>query len=275
MSNRQLEEKLEVESDKRIASALGISIDDLYKLDFEISSNESDDGLVYEYIIHFQDSSPKEILEKIEGLSSRNCVYLEPFELEDTSYENELLWDIFSSEQLKNLHANIDSAKKVLLSTLNTNIQFNILVMLHAHIVASIEAFLFSLFIHTVTNSNELIRKVVESDPHFKAIRISMSDVYKKHEKIQLIVGNYLKDMIFHKINKVNELYKSILGVELGDTLWLEEAVITRHDCAHRAGYTKEGSQVKITVESINKLIDKSIVFGENVNSEIILAYKL
>ena len=91
MSNRQLEEKLEEESDKRIAAALGISIDDLNQLDFEISSNESDEGLVYEYIIHFQDSSPKEILEKIEGLSSRNYVYLEPFELEADPYENELL----------------------------------------------------------------------------------------------------------------------------------------------------------------------------------------
>ena len=275
MSNRQLEEKSEEESNERIASALGISIGDLYQLDFEISSNESDEGLVYEYVVHFQDSSPREILDKIEGLSSRNYVYLEPFEVDDDPYENELLWDIRSTEQLTNLNANIDSSSKVLLSAVNSNNQFNILVMLQAHIVASIEAFLSSLFIHTVTNSESLVRKVVETDPHFRDMTLSMSDVYKKHDRIRLIVGNYLKGIIFHKIKKVNTLYESILNVELGDTSWLEEAVITRHDCSHRAGYTKEGNRVKISIDSVKELINKSATFGEHVDSKITLAYKL
>ncbi len=97
-----------------------------------------------------------------------------------------------------------------------------------------------------------------------------MSDIYKKHEGIKTTVGSYLKGVIFHKIHIAKRLYKSILDVELGDTSWLEDAVSIRHDCVHRAGYTKENNEVNVTVNSMNELIEKCIVFGEDVNSQVL-----
>lgn len=275
MSNRQLEEQAEANSDLQIASALGLSIDEFYQLDCEISTNESDDGLIYEYVINFQESSPKEILEKIEGLSFENQVYLQPYELETDPYDDELNWDISSSEQLDNLLSNLESAKKLLETVASSKDQFHFLVMLHAHIVASVEAFLSSTFIHTVTNSEQLIRKVVEAEPHFNEQKISFSNIYKKHEDIQNIVGDYLKGLIFHKIKMVRRLYKSILNIELGNISWLSGAIITRHHCTHRAGYDEQGNKVVLTVESTMKLINESIELGVEINSKATLIDKL
>jgi hypothetical protein len=78
MSSRQLEDMYEEQSDKRIADILGISFEDYQSLNHNgIQDVESNDGLVYRQYIQFSDDSPKEILDKIDGLDSTNTVYFD------------------------------------------------------------------------------------------------------------------------------------------------------------------------------------------------------
>lgn len=77
MSSRQLEEMQEEQAYRNIAEELGITYEELCQLDFEIDTNESNDGLVYEHIITFSDSSPQEILDKINGLRNGNTVRIQ------------------------------------------------------------------------------------------------------------------------------------------------------------------------------------------------------
>ncbi|MBL6987852.1 MAG: hypothetical protein ISR72_12615 [Methylobacter sp.] len=78
MSNRQLEEKQEEIADRHLASELGMTYEELCELEWDIDTNESNDGLVYEYIVTFTDSSPRNILDKIEGLEDGRVVRLSP-----------------------------------------------------------------------------------------------------------------------------------------------------------------------------------------------------
>lgn len=57
-----------------LALELGISESDLKQLDYEVQTNESNDGLIYDYILTFDDACPPEILEKIEGLSDDDTI---------------------------------------------------------------------------------------------------------------------------------------------------------------------------------------------------------
>lgn len=271
MSNRQLEEIMDDNSNLQMASVLGLSVDELQQLDYDVDTNESDDGLLYEYVVHFKKSSPTELLRKIDGLTSSNCVHLQPYEFEDDPFDEDLKWDIFSSDQLNNLLSNLQSAEKLLKEMPNSNDQFIFLVMLHAHIVASLEAFLSSIFIHKVTNSDKLIRKIIETDHHFEEQKISLRDIYNKHENIQNIVGDYLKRIIFHKMKVVRRLYKSVLNIELGNISWLLDAISVRHHCTHRAGYDEEGNKVDLTAEYTRDLIEKCSEFGKKINSEVTL----
>jgi hypothetical protein len=137
--------------------------------------------------------------------------------------------------------------------------------------VASIEAFLSSTFIHSVANSDDLIRKVIESEPQFKEQKMPLSDIYSKHENIKSIVADYLKGIIFHKIRVAARLYKSVLGIEFGDTKWLSDAIATRHDCTHRGGFNKQGEKINVSESSISELIEKSTAFCRRIHSEVIL----
>lgn len=70
MSSRQLEEQYDNDREKAIAKELGITPAELGETDYEIDTDESNDGLVYGYLIKFSQSSPKRILNKIEGLEN-------------------------------------------------------------------------------------------------------------------------------------------------------------------------------------------------------------
>ncbi|HGO5303870.1 TPA: hypothetical protein ACK21Z_004707 [Vibrio harveyi] len=53
----------------RLAEELGITDEDLKSLEWDTLENSSDDGLIYDFVLTFDESCPSEILEKIEGLS--------------------------------------------------------------------------------------------------------------------------------------------------------------------------------------------------------------
>lgn len=82
MSSHQLEEMQEEQAHRSLAEYLEISYDELCELSWDIDTNESNDGMIYEYIYKFSDDSPIEILSKINSLRDGNYVYIAAGELE-------------------------------------------------------------------------------------------------------------------------------------------------------------------------------------------------
>lgn len=67
------DECAEIKQTRLLAPYVNLKFEELEQLDYEIGTNESNDGLVYNYIVTFSDDGPKEILEKMD-LSSNNSV---------------------------------------------------------------------------------------------------------------------------------------------------------------------------------------------------------
>jgi hypothetical protein len=68
VSSALLEERQERERNEAVARALGISVDDLDKLDWTLDADASDDGVLYAYTVNFGESSDPEVLSRIKGL---------------------------------------------------------------------------------------------------------------------------------------------------------------------------------------------------------------
>jgi len=133
--------------------------------------------------------------------------------------------------------------------------QFSLLVMLHGYVVSAIEGYLAGVFIHLVTSSDDLTRKLVESDPEFSKQKFTLKEIYEKQSTLKVTVSKYLKGLIFHDLKKIKPMYKAVLGHDFQNISWLFEAVIIRHDCVHRAGYDKDGNKVSLSNESIVNLL--------------------
>ncbi|MBL1433651.1 MAG: hypothetical protein COB94_009470 [Gammaproteobacteria bacterium] len=270
MSNLQLDEMQEELADMQLASTLGISLDDLYQLGWNIDANESSDGLIYEFIIEFSEGCPKDVLDKIEGFEEGLTIRVPPWEFHEESYDSEIEWEIASSEQLKIIGSHLDSVEKLICFNLDEKTQFSLLVMLHAHVVAAIESFLSSVFIHEVTNSDKLTRKLIETTLEFGKRKFTLKEIYEENEKLKITVARYLKSLIFHKIKNIKPMYKCVFEFDFGDISWLMEAIECRHDCVHRAGYNKSDEKVNVTVESVRKLMNKCRVLSVEISSHVI-----
>lgn len=179
------------------------------------------------------------------------------WEVQPEGDSEDLIWEIESTKQLE-IYKKVTRDIVILLrmdhpeetqATLNN--------MLYAQVVTSVEAYLSGIFIHTVVNSEELIRRLVESDPELAKRRFSLGEIFTQWENLKVMVARYLKDLIFHDIKKIKPMYRSVLDIDFGDVGWLFEAVLLRHDCVHRNGFDKEGNQNKIDKEKITELIQK------------------
>lgn len=147
--------------------------------------------------------------------------------------------------------------------------RFSFLVMIHAHVVSTIEGYLAGVFIHQVCNSEELTRKLVESDPEFSKRKLTLREIYQEKETLKVTVASYLKGLIFHDIKKVKPMYEEVLNHKFSDLSWLFKAVEVRHHCVHRAGYNKDGERVDISVGSIADLLNSANDLAIEIDSTV------
>ncbi|GEM_PF-2016805 len=79
--------------------------------------------------------------------------------------EYDLVWDIESTKQLEIYKKVTKNVVTILTMAHPLETQATLNNMLYAQVVTAVEAYLSGIFIHTVVNSEDLIRKLVESDP--------------------------------------------------------------------------------------------------------------
>ena len=181
-----------------------------------------------------------------------------PYFPESDYNDDELAWIVQSETQIEIFQNHIKSVEKILEADIDAEAYFSLLVMLYGHVVAAVEAYLSSTFIHKVTNSEELTRKLIETDPKFSNMKFTLKEIFEEQEKLKITVANYLKDLIFHDLKKVKPMYKDVLDCEFGDISWLFKAVIIRHHCVHRAGYDKENTKIELSVEILRELVTRA-----------------
>lgn len=171
--------------------------------------------------------------------------------------DEELEWILESENQISIFNSQLESVEKILEVDIEEEAYFNLLVMLYGHIVAAMEAYLSSTFIQKVTNCENLTRKLIETDPNFSNMKFTLKEIFEEQEKLKVTVATYLKDLIFHNLEKVKPMYGDVLDCDFGDIGWLFKAVKIRHHCVHRAGFDKEGHKIDLTEELVRELVVK------------------
>lgn len=175
--------------------------------------------------------------------------------IREQDYEDD--WSVLGKSRIEIFNENIEASSEILSVSLSDASFRNLLVMLHAHVVTSVEAYLSSTFIEKALSAEPFMQRLVENDPEFAKRKFTIAEIFTKRENLKNDLSQYLKGLIFHDIAKVKAMYLSVLDIDFGEIGWLFEAVALRHHCVHRAGYDKDGNEVNLTKESIKKLIEQ------------------
>jgi hypothetical protein len=183
-------------------------------------------------------------------------------------YEDD--WIVEGKSRLEIFFENIEATLEILNQSVKPRYEKNLIVMLFGHVVATLEAYLSSTFIHYALSSESHMRRLVENDPEFAKRKFTVQEMFTKREKLKGDLSEYLKGLIFHDIAKVKPLYRSVLNIDFGDVNWLFQAVQVRHHCVHRAGYDKDGNEVDLKKEDVVTLTGQATDLVHEIESMLI-----
>ncbi len=258
--------------DRHLAKLLDISYEELIKLEWEIETDESDEGLVYSHRIEFSESSPKEILSKIERLKDNCRVYLESWELDarydyindqfDAITESRINQIAFNKEldnlkELSHLQSKGDRLKNIL----NRQIFISI--------IGSMETFLSETFLRMTFENKDYYQAFVLTHPEFKTRKFELREIFTQQKQLDSVVKKIILDTIFHNLPTIKNMYEDTFSINFPSIKDIYKFVLVRHDLVHRNGKTKDGKEVEINDEYIDKVISDTKVFIENICVEL------
>lgn len=256
----------EKEAGERIAKILDISLFDLSELEYRIETDESKDGLIYNYRIEFSEDSPKEILKKINRLEDGCRVYLDPWEL-DEEYDYDEQFDAITQnkefvqkykDEIANLQvlAHLKMPDEVLKAVLNRQMFIGI--------IGTMETFLADVFINLTFDNDKYFRNFIESHPEFRKRKFELKEIFEQSDKLKETAKKVMLDTIYHNLPTVREMYRDTFEIEFPEIKDAYEYVLQRHDLVHRNGKTKEGEIVVTDEKAIEELIRtvNELVFG-------------
>lgn len=261
----------ERENEAHLAPKLGITYTELCQLDYTIETDESDEGLLYNYRIVFNQNNPKSILEKIKGLDKNLNVYLDPWEFNDEfDYDFEFEAITENNDYTKNFYDEIANLESLLTLDVPTTELKNILYrQIFISIIGTLETYLSSAFINRTFDSEDNLKRFICSHPEFKNQKFEIREIFDKYDEIETIAQKVMLDTIYHNLPIVRNMYKDTFNIDFPNFSEIYKAVLIRHDLVHRNGFTKDGQQVEITKEDINQLINDVKGFVRKLVTEL------
>ena len=266
-------EQLQQKDDENLAKLLGITYDELCETEWHIETDESKDNLVYGYVVYFEDSSPRHILDKIEGLDKDNQVWLSPHDLddeEDYDYEEQyeaIIANKFFYDSFQNEISNVRQLNDIQLESPDLLIVLKR--QLYITAIGALETFLSETFINVMNESPDYFRNFVETYPNFKERKFQLNEIYREYDKLQDTAKKEILEVIYHNLAKVRNMYVSTFKIEFPDISELSKAVNTRHDLVHRNGKTKDGADVTVNKEIVTELLNQISVFIEHISKSL------
>lgn len=142
--------------------------------------------------------------------------------------------------------------------------------MLYASIITAMESYLSDAFISAIRCDESNCRKLIEETPELRDRSLKLGDIYRRMDSIPKEVDDYLLGLVYHRLDKVKELYYHTLGIEFPrDLSKIFRAILTRHDIVHRNGKRQDGSAVTIGRQEIHSLSSEVTDFIKKVDEQL------
>lgn len=129
--------------------------------------------------------------------------------------------------------------------------------MLYLQYVVALEAYLSDRMISIIISDEHKLVALVGSLPGLRDQETKFIDVAKKRTYALDTTKAYLQAFSFHAIDKVEKMFKAVLGKSLFDSGDIEKEIITmintRHDLVHRNGRNSAGKHTTLTDQDLKR----------------------
>lgn len=131
--------------------------------------------------------------------------------------------------------------------------------MCFSQVIGAMEAYLCDTLISMVMSSPEAIERLLKQDRDLKGKAFGLIDILSDPNIVKTKVLQHLRNIVYHKLDRVNALYLSSMGINIlgdnGRNERLMKAVQIRHDIVHRNGKNVNGEIVVVDAQAVETLI--------------------
>jgi len=135
--------------------------------------------------------------------------------------------------------------------------------------ISALEAYLWETMAYWAKSSREVLKGIVSNMPDLKDQQIKLGQIFEEHDGIEKRVMVYLQHIVWHRWDKVGQLFKAGLGVRLPSTKAFQEALEKRHHIVHRSGHDQDGNPVSVSLQDARDLAQEVEDFADQVYDAI------
>ena len=163
----------------------------------------------------------------------------------------------------------MSSVHDLLRMTVPENTENRFYGMVFVNLIAVMEAYLSDAFMGTLLESDLFMRKFVSTTPNFRDRKIALADIYESVDSIRNTVEEYLAGVVWHRLEKVQGMYRDTLGVSFPDDRGdVFRAILVRHALVHRNGKI-DGQEVVISKNTVEDLARKIEEFIRHIEDQM------
>lgn len=134
-----------------------------------------------------------------------------------------------------------------------------------SNVISLMEKYLYDLFMHEIT-TKENVFKLMTSAQKFVGQKYKVVEIYNGDVKGKVI--NSVKNLVWHRLNDVDPLYKHTLNIRMNITRALTDKLAIRHDLVHRNGYDLDGNPVVISAQDLNDCVALITSFTKDIDQK-------
>lgn len=144
-----------------------------------------------------------------------------------------------------------------------------LLKLLYVNLITVLETYLSEAFVTLVFSDEKYTRNFIENNKDFQKQKIKLSNIFNEHEDIKFTIQKYLSDIIWHRLNKVEQLFKCTFDITFCDNGLLYKAIQNRRDLVHRSGKNDDDEVIEITAEHFDSIKSEVISFVFDINNKL------
>ena len=140
--------------------------------------------------------------------------------------------------------------------------------MLYSSVITSLETYLYDAIRFKIDNNIQYLEDFVKTFEKYQKEKLKFSDIYTEYSNIELKVKESLSNLIYHRLDIIENIYSAIFSISFQDKDFMNNSVQNRHDLVHRNGKKTDGTNHNITKDNVLELCDKTLFFIDNIEKQ-------
>ncbi|MCD1639771.1 hypothetical protein K7H92_13695 [Pseudomonas stutzeri] len=173
------------------------------------------------------------------------------------------------------LEERLEQIGAILSAALPVKIESTIIQLAYSSAITALESYLWDTATYWVTNNREVFRRFIETNTDIGKKTLAVKDVFTKLEKLAEEVEGYLRDFVWHRLEKVKPIFEESLEIKMPNINSLMPCVLVRHDIIHRGGRDKDGNMITVSADDTYDLKNHITEFAAAIERELSRRYPI